>query len=122
MRLAAVLWLLVVSPLDLATGLARLLSRPGPLPPLAIALVLLRLLVAALGLVLGQRLVQRASGLLAFAWRWAAADLGTLAAVLATGALPTSRPPGTGPIVWVVYAGLALLVVAAARVSAARSR
>jgi hypothetical protein len=80
-----------------------------------VALVLARVLVVALGLILGQRLAQRAGGLQAFAWRWAAADLGTLALVLATNALPTNRPPGAGRVVWVTYGALALAVVAAAR-------
>jgi hypothetical protein len=114
LRVAALGWLLVAAPLELASALAGLVSRPsGELGVVAYALVGARVLVVALGLVLGRQIAQRTTGLRPFAWRWAAADLGTLALALASSALPSSRLPGESPVVWAAYAAAAIVVVAA---------
>lgn len=114
MRVAALAWLLVIAPVELASTLAASLSGPGPVPGVAgIGLVLCRVLVAAGGLMLGQRLLRHDEETRGFACAWAGADLGTLAIVLASGGLPTSRRPGDAPLVWLVYAAAALLVVIA---------
>jgi hypothetical protein len=115
LRVAALAWLLVAAPLELASALASLVSRSSAeLGVIACALVVARVIVVALGLVLGRQIAQRATGLRPFAWRWAAADLGTLALALASTALPSSRMPGESPVVWAAYAIFAVVVVAAA--------
>ena len=114
LRVAALVWLLVAAPLELATALARLVARPSDqLGIVAYGLVAARVLVVAVGLVLGRQIAQRKTGLRPFAWRWAAADLGTLTLALASTALPSSRMPGEWPVVWAAYAVAALVVVAA---------
>lgn len=114
MRLAALAWLLVLAPVELATTLTALLTGPGAAPGVAVlGLVLCRVLIVAAGLMLGQRLLRRDEETRGFACAWASADLGTLAIVLASGGLPTSRRPGDAPLVWLVYAAGALLVVVA---------
>jgi hypothetical protein len=114
-RIVAIAWLIVIAPVELASTLAGLVARPVPRPgAVAVAMIALRILVTAGGLVLGQRLAQRSGGTRAVALAWAVADLGTLALVLASGGLPSNRAPGDGPLVWGIYAVAALIVVAAA--------
>lgn len=104
----------MIAPVELATTLTALLAGPGPPPGVAgSGLVLCRVLVAAAGLMLGQRLLRHDGETRGFARAWACADLGTLAIVLASGALPTTRRPGDAPLVWLVYAAAALVVVVA---------
>ena len=114
-KFAAVAWLLVLAPAELAAALVRLISMPpgGPGLPAA-TLIALRVLVTAGGLMLGRRLASGTDGTRLAALTWAAADLGTLCLVLASGALPHSRAPGDAPIVWGVYAMAAVVVVVAA--------
>jgi hypothetical protein len=114
-RIAAVAWLMLLAPAELATTLARLTSS-ATVPPglVAAALVGVRVLVTAGGFMLGRQLASRTPGVRTAALAWAAADLGTLAVALASARLPTSRAPGDGPIVWGVYAFAALVVVVAA--------
>ena len=115
LRLAALAWLLVLAPLELATALARLVVDLAEAPGgLALTIVAARVLVVAAGLVLGRQMAQRAPATRSFARRWAVADLGTLAIALATSALPSSRMPGDAPVAWAAYALAALVVVAAA--------
>lgn len=77
-------------------------------------LIVLRLLVTAAGLMIGRRVATGAGDVRRAALAWAAADLATLALVLASGRVPSSRAPGDAPIVWCVYAVAALVVVVAA--------
>ena len=115
LRVVALAWLLVAAPLELATSLAGLVSRsPVHLGLPAHGLIASRVLVVALGLVLGRQIARRATGLRPFARRWAVADLGTLAIALASDAVPSSRAPGDALLVWGTYALAALLVVAVA--------
>jgi hypothetical protein len=115
----AIAWLIVIAPIELASTLAGLLARPvrGP-GAVAVAMIALRILVTAGGLVLGQRVAQRSGGTRAVALAWAVADLGTLALVLASGRLPSNRAPGDAPLVWGIYAVAALIVIAAAPAAA----
>ncbi len=109
-------WLLIVAPVELASTLAARLSGPMPAIGLAgAALVLLRILTVAAGLMLGRHLAQGDVDVRRLALAWACADLGTLALVLASTRLPSNRPPGDAPFVWGVYALAALVVVLAAR-------
>jgi len=110
---------MVIAPIELATTLAGLLSRAGAFPgAIGIALVVMRVLVTATGLMVGRHLAQdKPARPLALAW--AAADVGTLALVLTSAALPSNRAPGDGPVVWIAYAAAALVVVAASRLSPA---
>lgn len=118
LRLAAAAWLLALAPLELASTLTRLTTRPTDgLGWQAIALLAARILVVVVGIVLGRQLWQRSTSLQRPALIWAAADLGTLALVLASGALPTNRAPGDGLVAWLGYAGAALLVIVAAQVT-----
>lgn len=94
-------------------SLARLISSPVTLGLPATVLVGARLVVVALGLILGRRLAQHTDGTTRVAVAWALADLVTLAVVLATGVLPSSRAPGDAPIAWAGSAAATLLVVAA---------
>ncbi|MGI8673590.1 MAG: hypothetical protein ACR2LU_13405 [Luteitalea sp.] len=119
-RGGALLWLLVLAPLDLSVILVRLLSAVTPWRLPAVALISGRVAAVALGMVLGRRLAARETGLGSVAVLWAAVDLATLALVLATDVVPTSRSPGWAPVVWATAAGLAALVVLAAWLSAAR--
>jgi hypothetical protein len=114
-RVAACAWLLVLAPAELATTLARLISGPaGQLGAVAAALITLRLLVTAAGLMIGRRVAAGTDGMRRAALVWAAADLATLALVLASARLPSNRAPGDAALVWSVYALAALVVVAAA--------
>jgi len=114
-RTAAVAWLLVLAPIELATALARLMSAPAHAPGIVAAtLVALRVLVTAGGLMIGRQLAAGTPGVRPAAVAWAAADLGTLALVLASGSLPSNRMPGDAPIVWMVYAFAAVVVITAA--------
>lgn len=79
------------------------------------ALITSRVLVVALGLIVGRQLPQPEPPTRVLALRWACADLVTLAIILATDALPSNRFPGMAPFVWVGYAVLDSLVVLAAR-------
>ena len=107
-------WLLIVAPLEVATELAALVSRPAfSLGAAAIALLAARALVVAAGLMVGRQIARRVEGTRPVACLWASADLVTLAVVLATSALPTNRPPSDAPLVWALYALAALVVVAA---------
>lgn len=115
MRVVALAWLLAGAPIELATALAGLL-RPGAVPSLgagALVLIVSRILVVTTGLVLGRQLLQRQAGLRPLAWRWAAADLATLAIVLASARLPSNRAPGDAPLVWLAYATAAAFVIVA---------
>lgn len=110
------LWVCVVAPLELATALTGLVARPSSgLDATAVALILLRVLVVASGLIVGRQLSHPDASTGALALRWALADLVTLAILLATGLLPSNRWPGTAPLVWAGYAALDGLVVLAAR-------
>ena len=109
------MWLLGLAPLELAATLVKLAARPPAEPGgLAMAIIALRVLVAATGLVLGRQIAQRVNGTRRFACAWAALDLVTLAVTIATDAVPTSRMPGDAPVVWLAYAVAATLVIAAA--------
>jgi hypothetical protein len=122
-RFTALAWLLAVAPLELATAMTGLLRASAP-PPGALALALIgsRVLVVATGLVLGQRLLQRQRGLQWLARGWAAADLATLAFVLASAPLPSNRVPGDAPLIWMAYAAAAAVVIAAASAAPAMPR
>jgi hypothetical protein len=114
-RAAALAWLLIIAPLELATSLAALIARsPAAIGAFGLALVAARVLVVASGLMLGRHLAQRTPGLRPFAAGWAAADLGTLALAFTIDALPSNRVPGDAPLVWASYAAAALLVYLAA--------
>lgn len=114
-RLVALVWVCGVAPLELATTLTSLLAKPtGTIGAAGIGLVLVRGLIVAVGLIVGRQLAQRATDARPLAVRWALGDLVTLALVMATDVLPSSRLPGSGPFVWAAYAGLDLLVVIAA--------
>lgn len=113
MRGAALSWLFVLAPIEMATTLARLTSMgPTSIGTTGVALVVARALVVTAGVVLGRQLWQRESGARPLAVAWATGDLVTLAIVLASSALPTSRPPGAAPLVWLAYAAMAGMVVA----------
>ncbi len=114
-RIAAVAWLLVIAPIELATTLAGLLSGPADLAMAGIALILSRVLTTAGGLMLGRHLLQRGVGARPWALTWAAADLGTLGLVLASAQLPSNRAPGDAWIVWLAYAAAAAVVIVATR-------
>lgn len=114
LRVAALGWLLLLAPLELATTLATLASRPVMPAVPGLALVASRVAAVATGLVLGRHLFQRHPASRSLAMAWAAADLGTLAVVLATRALPTNRLPGDAPWVWLTYAAAAAVVLAVA--------
>jgi hypothetical protein len=117
-RVAAVAWLMVVAPIELATTLAGLVSRPDAPPGTAgTALIVMRVLVTAIGLMVGRHLVYGNPAARTLALPWAAADVGTLGIVLASAVLPSNRAPGDGPVVWAAYAAAALVVVAASRLS-----
>jgi len=117
-RIAAVAWLMVIAPIELATTLAALLSGPLASPgPVGIALTLLRVLTTAGGLMLGRHLLHRGGGARRWAVAWAAADLGTLGLVLASAQLPSNRAPGDAWLVWLAYAAAAAVVIAATRVA-----
>jgi len=112
LRVAALAWLLVIAPVELATTLTTLITGPRAVPGAAVAgLVLCRVLVVTAGLMLGRRLLRPDEDTRVFARVWACADLGTLAMVLASDSLPTNRRPGDAPLVWLVYAAAALAVV-----------
>ena len=109
------LWVCVVAPLELATTLTGWLAGPARgLGAVGAALIIARVLVVALGLIVGRQLPQPESATRALALRWASADLVTLAIILATDALPSNRFPGMAPLVWAGYALLDALVVLAA--------
>lgn len=109
-------WLLIVAPVELASTLAARLSGPMPAIGLAgAALILVRVLTVAAGLMLGRQLAQADADVRRLAMAWACADLGTLALVLTSTRLPSNRPPGDAPFVWALYALAALVVVLAAR-------
>ncbi len=113
-RPVAAVWLIAIAPLELASSLAGLVSRPdAALGAAGIALVAGRILAASLGLILGRQLLVRAQHTRPLALSWAALDLVTLTLALATRLLPSSRMPGDAPVVWVVYAVAALAVVLA---------
>ncbi len=119
MRLAALLWLLVIAPIGLATTLAGLVSgAQDPVGPIGLALVGLRVLVTALGMMLGRRLARgpgyTVTSATTVALAWAIADLGTLASVLASDTLPSNRAPGDAPLVWLAHAVAAVVVIIAA--------
>lgn len=111
LRVAALVWLLLLAPLELATTLAALTSRPVVPAVLGLILVAARVATVATGLVLGRHLLQRHLAPRPLAMAWAVADLGTLALVLATRALPSNRLPGDAPWVWLTYAAAAALVL-----------
>ena len=115
-RLAAIAWLLLLAPLELASTLSGWLARmPGPSAWSAVVLIALRLLVTAVGVTIGRGLLRHDVGdVRGWAVVWAAADLGTLAVVLASGALPSNLMPGDAPMVWLAYAVAALVVLVAA--------
>ena len=118
MRVAALAWLLVLAPVELATALAALLTGPRSTPGAAVlGLVLCRVVVVTAGLMLGRHLLRPDEDARLFARVWACADLGTLAIVLASGSLPTNRRPGDAPLVWLIYAVAALAVVVVASTS-----
>lgn len=105
-----------VAPIELATTLAGLVARPvATVGAVGVALIGLRVLTTAGGLMLGRHLLQRGAGARRFALVWAAADLCTLGLVLASAQLPSNRAPGDGWIVWLAYAAAALVVVVVAR-------
>lgn len=113
MRGTALSWLFVLAPIELATTLARLMSTGSTsIGMIGGVLVVARVLVVTAGLVLGRQLWQREPGARLLAIAWAIGDLVTLAIVLASSALPTSRPPGAAPLVWLAYAAMAGIVVA----------
>jgi hypothetical protein len=115
LRLVAIAWLLAAAPIELATALAGLVRAGAtPVGAAGLALVGSRILVVAAGLVLGRQLLQHQPGTRSLAWGWAAADLATLAVVLASARLPSNRAPGDAPLVWVAYAIAAGIVIAAA--------
>lgn len=106
----------MVAPLELATTLTGLVTGPSSrVDAAAVVLILSRVVVAAVGLLVGRRLIQPDAATRGLAPRWALADLVTLAILLATGVLPSNRLPGTAPLVWAGYALLDGLVVIAAR-------
>ena len=78
-------------------------------------LLITRIMVVALGLIVGRQLPQPEPATRRLAMRWAGADLVTLAIILATDVVPSNRFPGLAPFVWVGYALLDGLVVLAAR-------
>ena len=120
MRVAAVAWLMVIAPIELAATLAGQLTGPGAAPgAVGIALILARVMVTATGLMVGRHLARGNLVARTVAPAWAAADLGTLALVLTSATLPSNRAPGDGPIVWMAYAAAALVVVVASRLSPA---
>lgn len=115
MRGTALSWLFVLAPIEMATTLARLTSMGlTSVGTTGVALVVARALVVTAGVVLGRQLWQRESGARPLAIAWAVGDLVTLAIVLASSALPTSRPPGAAPMVWLAYAAMAGIVLAVA--------
>lgn len=118
----AVAYLCLAAPLDLAVSLTRLIGGPAVPGAAGAVSIAARVVVVAIGLVLGRRLAHRADDTRAFALAWAAGDLGTLAVILATGVLPSSRVPGDGPIVWAGSALATLAVIAASLWSAPRGR
>lgn len=104
----------MLAPVELATTLTALLTGPAAAPGIVVLLlVVCRILVVAAGLMLGRRLLRADEETRVFARAWACADLGTLAIVLASGGLPTNRRPGDAPLVWLLYAAAALVVVVA---------
>ena len=113
-RLLAIVWLCAVAPLELASALSALIGSPARRSAVDVAVIAMRIAVVAGGLVLGRGIVQRADGLRRAALLWAAADLGTLALVLASRTLPSSRAPGDAIVVWGAYLVAATLVVLAA--------
>jgi len=118
-RLAAAAWLLVIAPIDLATTLAGLMSgAQDTIGPIGLALVGLRVIVTALGMMLGRGLAGRpadtGTSMTTTSLAWALADLGTLASVLASGSLPSNRAPGDAPFVWLAHAVAAGVVILAA--------
>ena len=107
---------MVIAPIELATTLAGQLSRPDVFPgAMGTGLIAMRVLVTAIGLVVGRHLSQGNPAARTLALAWAVADVGTLALVLTSTALPSNRVPGDGPFVWLAYATAALVVVAASR-------
>jgi hypothetical protein len=120
--LLALAYLWLAAPLDLAVSLTGLVSGPAVIGPHGALLIAARIAVVAVGLVLGRRLAQGTAGTRPFALAWAAGDLGTLAAVLATRVLPSSRAPGDAPIVWAGSLVAALVVVGASAWTAPRQR
>jgi hypothetical protein len=118
LRVVALAWLLVIAPVELATALATLITGPRAMPGAAVvSLVVCRVVVVTAGLMLGRHLLRPDEDTRLFARVWACADLGTLAAVLASDGLPTNRRPGDAPLVWLVYAAAALAVVVASSLS-----
>ena len=114
--LIAWLWVCVIAPLELATTLTGWLAGPTRgLGAAGVVLITARILVVAVGLIVGRQLPQPQLSTRGLALRWACADLVTLAIILATEALPSNRFPGMAPFVWVGYAVLDSLVVLAAR-------
>lgn len=121
-RIAAVAWLMVLAPAELAAALARAIVAPSAgMGLVAAALIALRVLVTAGGLMLGRHLLARRP-VIRFALTWAVADLGTLALALASDWLPSSRMPGDAPIVWGLYAVAALVVIGAVAATAPAQR
>lgn len=109
---------MAIAPLELASTLTRLLARvPDGLGAAALGLVAARVLVVVVGILVGRQLWHRSAHVLRPALVWAAADLVTLALVLASGALPNSRAPGDGLVAWFGYAGAALVVIVAAQMT-----
>ena len=119
LRLAALLWLLVLAPIALATTLAGLVSgTQDPLGLTGLAHLGARVLVTALGMMLARRLAwgpgDGVTSATTTAVAWASADLGTLATVLASGFLPSNRAPGDAPLVWLAHAAAGVVVILAA--------
>lgn len=120
-RSAAVAWLMAVAPIELATTLAGLLRGPLVAPgAVGIALIVMRILTTAGGLMLGRHLLHGGGGARRVAAVWAAADLGTLGLVLTSARLPSNRAPGDAWLVWLAYAAAAGVVIAAAQGPRAR--
>ena len=110
----------MAAPLELATALTGLATGPaGSIGGFGLALAFARGLAVAVGLIVGRQIMQRADTAASLARTWAVADLGTLALVLATDVLPSNRLPGTGLLVFGLYATLAIVVLLVAREEAA---
>jgi hypothetical protein len=118
LRAVATAWLVAIAPRELASTLTRLVPRlVDGVGWMASGLIAARMLVVVLGIVVGRQLWHRSAHVLRPVLVWAAADLGTLALVLASRALPSNRAPGDGLVAWLGYAGAALLVIVAAQMT-----
>jgi hypothetical protein len=110
-RTLALLWLLVVGPLDLAATVSRLLPRLVDQPAYGLlALTAARACAAALGVAVGLSITREAPGTRSLGLAWLALELTTLLLVWTTEIVPTNRPPGFLLPTVVVYLTLAGLV------------